>query len=160
MKLSADGSGWVSKEGDSAADPNNRGDTITDVSKVNGEPSDDDLIDTLRSVQNLHRKAIAEIGGYIANAQKAKVNKDPISSPKSLLSNEIRKTPGPRGDAFKINPSNLLAYLREDREKIERELRLEKAVAEERKARDAAKSQLMELTKKQPERPRMPQDRS
>ena len=36
MTLASDGSGWVSREGDSAADPNNRGDDITDTWKVGG----------------------------------------------------------------------------------------------------------------------------
>jgi hypothetical protein len=84
-ELRFDGSSWVAREGDSAADPNNRGDTITDVSSVNGEPSDDEVNDVLRQVNNLHRKAIDILNDYAGKIQKARPNKSGnTESPKML----------------------------------------------------------------------------
>lgn len=45
-------------------------------------------------------------------------------------------------------PHNLLAYLKSDRARIEKELQMQREIEKERAARDAAKSELMQMVKR------------
>lgn len=90
MQLDSGGS-WV--PGQSGEDPVGSGDITTP--KLGGDPSGDALIDVLRQVDNYHAQAREAIAGFIAVAQKAKVNDGPTSPPKRIT--DLRKA-GPRGD--------------------------------------------------------------
>jgi transcriptional regulator with XRE-family HTH domain len=100
LNVRLDNGGWIAKEGDSAADPNNQGGDITNTWKANGAPSDDDLIDTLRAVDNFHKQAREAIAQWFANYQKAKPNSGPTEGPRRINDNAVSRTPGPRGDRF------------------------------------------------------------
>jgi hypothetical protein len=96
-----DGGGWTPREGDSGADPNSWGDDITETPSVNGDPSDDELNDVLRQVNNLHRQAIQIINDYASKTAKARPNPNGSTEPaRHIDDNAKSRTPGPRGDRF------------------------------------------------------------
>ena len=94
MRLSNEG--WIAREGDSAADPNNWGDDIT---SVNNNPArtvpDQDELEFLAGLAGLHQKIIDKINNWQAQ-QKAKPNANGSTGPARQISRP--KTPGPRGD--------------------------------------------------------------
>lgn len=136
LRLSNDGSGWVSKEGDSAADPNNRGDDITDVSSVKGDPSDDELNDVLRQVGNLHRQAIGILSDYASKIQKAKPNPNGTSEPgRKINSNADSSKPGPRASLLSADKlREQIEFVKKERAKTEERLELEAELQKERAA--------------------------
>ena len=102
MKLDSSGS-WV--PGLSGQDPNGT-DDITGVRTARDLDNSDDyqarITAFLKDQQSLYRQAIAHIDNYLANFQKAKVNKSGNTEPARRISdNDKSPHPGPRGDAFR-----------------------------------------------------------
>jgi transcriptional regulator with XRE-family HTH domain len=91
-----DGSGFV--PGQSSQDPNDST-GIDNTWKQGGEPCGDDLLDTLRQVDNFHKQARQAIADYISQVQTAKVNKSG-EKPRMTDDNQRSRTPGPRPDRF------------------------------------------------------------
>jgi hypothetical protein len=142
MKL--DGSGWVT--GQSGEDPNDST-GIDNTWKEGGEPSGDDLLDTLRQVDNFHRLAREAIAGYIANVQKAKVNKSgSTESPRTVDTNRRSSLPGPKGDQYsEKTPEQMrdyLKWLKAKREVEELRVRLEDEISAEAKSYMNARMEL------------------
>ena len=142
MTLSSDGSGWVAREGDSAADPNNRGGDITTVSSINGAPSDDELTDVLRQVNNLHKQALDILNAYTSKIQKARPDPAGVTSgPRKIADNTTSRTPGPRGDLLS-DPDKLrehLVFVKREREKAEETVKLQRQLEKERELMWAAR---------------------
>jgi hypothetical protein len=98
MRLDAGGS-WVPTEGGSG-DPDDTT-SIANTWKANNEPSGDDIIDTLRQIDDLHQQAREAIAGYIANAQRATVNRTGSTEPpRRINDNTASRTAGPRQSRF------------------------------------------------------------
>src|SRR5258708_1344400 len=97
MRLDVGGS-WIPIEGGSG-DPN---DTtgIDNTWRVNGEPSGDDMADTLRQVDDYHRQAREAIAAWFAT-QKATINRPGSTEPaRRINDNTASRTSGPRPSRF------------------------------------------------------------
>jgi transcriptional regulator with XRE-family HTH domain len=139
--------GRVAREGGSD-DPNTTT-GIDDTWKVNGEPCSDDLLDVLREVNNYHKQAMEAIAGYMAQAQKSKPNPNGVTSgPRNVPANTTSRTPGPRGDLFRVSDRKAhLMWLEEQRTKAETELQLERDIQAQRAAVWQAEKGLKEITR-------------
>jgi transcriptional regulator with XRE-family HTH domain len=140
-----DGSGWVPGSVNGDSDPNDSTD-ISNTWKEGGEPSGDDLIDTLRQIDDYHRQARVAIADYIAQAGKAHPNAGSTEPPRKVTDNASSSKPGSRGDLFRVTDRKAhLVYLEEQRAKTEAALQLEKDIQTERKAMWDAQRKLREL---------------
>jgi hypothetical protein len=132
MTLDGDGS-WIAKEG-VTDDPNDGGSIVDD------DPETTE--DFLRKQIGIHKAAIAAISDYLV---KGKVNKTGSTGPARTVSDP--RTPGAKGDAFRVSPAQMLAHLEKEREAAETELAIQKKINEERKKRLAAQMELAEVRK-------------
>ena len=140
-----DGSGWVA--GQSGSDPSNST-GIDNTWKQGGDPSDDDLIDTLRQVDNFHKQAREAIAAYLTNIMKAKVNKTGSTEPARRTSdNADSSKPGTRGDKFTVKSAQMLDYLQRDRAEAENELEIQKQILVERRKALNARMELAQVKK-------------
>lgn len=103
-QLRFDGSGWVAKEGNGGADPNNSGGDITTVRSngaAGGDSSGDTITDILREVDLLHKQAREAIAQWFANNDRAKPNaQGSTKPPQTANTNERSRSPGPKPDQF------------------------------------------------------------
>jgi hypothetical protein len=134
--LKLDGGNWT--PGQQGRDPNDGGNIDGDGSDA-GDLGTEDF---LRKQIEIHRSAIAAISDYLV---KGKVNKTGSTRPARTVSDP--RTPGAKGDAFRVSPAQMLAHLEREREQAETELAIQKKINEERKKRLAAQMELAQVRK-------------
>jgi hypothetical protein len=136
---------WVPGLANGGSDPN----CSTDITSTNNNPArsvpDAAELEFLAGLAGLHRQIIDRIDNWQAQ-QKAKPNKDGVTeSPRKINSNADSSKPGPRASLFTDNTDQLrhrVELMRQEREKAEEQLRLQRELTEEKDRWFAAKSEV------------------